>query len=214
MPASDEFFRVLQQHLARPLPGRDVQYRMASAFRRNELPDYEQLTDYRESAVCIALFERDGQIVFILIERPVYEGVHSGQIALPGGKKDPTDPDLMFTALRELYEETGIRLLPEDVLGSLSRLYIPPSNFMVYPYVAVLRSIPVYQPDEREVKQVLEVSIDELMDETIIKETEIEVAPGMKIKTPYFEVQGKVVWGATAMMLNELKYIIASFRSR
>jgi 8-oxo-dGTP pyrophosphatase MutT (NUDIX family) len=213
MSASTEFFSLLQQHLAQPLPGKDVQYRMASAFRRNELPDYDNIKDYRESAVCIALFEQNERIVFILIERPVYEGVHSGQIAFPGGKKDPTDPDLLFTALRELYEEVGVRIQEEAVIGSLSKLYIPPSNFMVYPYVAILPFIPTYQLNAREVRQVLEVDIEELMDENIIKETTIDVGGGLKVKTPYFEIRGKVVWGATAMILNELKYIISSFQS-
>jgi 8-oxo-dGTP pyrophosphatase MutT (NUDIX family) len=213
MAGTKDFFELLQQHLSKPLPGQEVQYQMASAFRKKELPDLDTVRDYRESAVCILFYERNGTLVFLLIERVVYEGVHSGQIALPGGKKDPGDPDLRFTARRELFEETGVQIPDEAVIGSLSRLYIPPSNFMVYPFVAVLDSAPAFILSEREVQQVLEVPLDELMNDTIIKETTIEIAGGLKIKTPYFEVQGKVVWGATAMMLNELKYIIASFRS-
>src|ERR1700741_2010680 len=106
MPTTDLFYSSLRQSLTQPLPGRDIQYKMASMFRKLETPDIESIKGFRESAICILLSEKDGEIVFPLIERMVYEGVHSGQIAFPGGKKDDTDTDLQTTALRELWEET------------------------------------------------------------------------------------------------------------
>ncbi|MDP2386238.1 MAG: CoA pyrophosphatase [Bacteroidota bacterium] len=221
MQSFDHFISSLRKSLLQPLPGKNVQYEMASMFRRNEILALESITGFKESAVCILLYEKDGEIVFPLIERVVYDGVHSGQIAFPGGKKDETDPDLKITALRELHEETGIKVDEENVAGQLSQLYIPPSNFMVSPFVASLHQPPQFQISEFEVQQVVECSLSELLNDAIIKETIVTVANGLKIKTPYFDIRGKVVWGATAMILNELKFIIRSndatssfFRSR
>ena len=210
MQSFDDFISSLRQSLLQPLPGKNVQYEMASMFRRNEIPALESITGFKESAVCILLYEKDGEIVFPLIERVVYEGVHSGQIAFPGGKKDETDSDLKITALRELHEETGIKVDKENVAGQLSQLYIPPSNFMVFPFVASLHQPPQFQISEFEVQQVVECSLSELLNDAIIKETIVTVSNGLKIKTPYFDIQGKIVWGATAMILNELKSIIRS----
>ena len=134
MQSFDDFISSLRQSLLQPLPGKNVQYEMASMFRRNEMPALESITGFKESAVCILLYEKDGEIVFPLIERVVYDGVHSGQISFPGGKKDETDPDLKITALRELHEETGIKVDEENVAGQLSQLYIPPNKFFVFPF--------------------------------------------------------------------------------
>lgn len=212
MTAREDFFKLLRNSFASPLPGPDIQYKMASAFRKSEIPDIDSVSNFKESAVCVLIYEREEKLMFPLIERMVYQGVHSGQIAFPGGKRDAADNNLQETALRELFEETGIQIGSEQVVGKLSRLYIPPSNFMVYPFVAVTEQEPVFRPDSREVQQILEVPFEEFLDESIVKETVLEVN-GYKIKTPYFDIRGKIVWGATAMILNELKHIIVSFQS-
>jgi 8-oxo-dGTP pyrophosphatase MutT (NUDIX family) len=143
----------------------------------------------------------------LLIERMTYNGHHSGQIAFPGGKVEPTDRDLQETALREFFEETGADITP-TVIGKLTPVYIPISKFMVQPFVSYVEQKPNFSASAYEVNALIEWEIDHLLNPNIIKETTVEPMPGYKLKTPYFDVQGKVLWGATAMMLNELKWVL------
>jgi len=200
----------LSQQLQLNLPGKEVQYQMASNMRAMEIPNLNEIKDYKESAVCILLYQQDDTIYFPLIERVVYKGVHSGQIALPGGKKDETDSDLIQTALRELEEEIGVSHTHLEVVGKLTQVYIPPSNFLVNPIVAITHQLPDFILNPTEVQSVIPLSLSELLDDKLIKETHLELEKGLKIKTPYFDVRGKVLWGATAMILNELKHILKS----
>lgn len=200
----------LSEQLQLNLPGKEVQYQMASSRRIKEIPNLNEIKDYKESAVCILLYQQKDTIYFPLIERVVYKGVHSGQIALPGGKKDEGDVDLVQTALRELEEEIGISQKHLQVVGKLTQVYIPPSNFLVNPIIAISHQVPEFILNPTEVQSVIPFSLSELLDDTLIKETHIELEKGLKIKTPYFDVRGKVLWGATAMILNELKHILKS----
>lgn len=203
----------LSEQLQLNLPGKEVQYQMASSRRIKEIPNLNEIKDYKESAVCILLYQQENTIYFPLIERVVYKGVHSGQIALPGGKKDEEDADLIQTALRELEEEIGISQKHIEVLGKLTQVYIPPSNFLVNPIIAITHKTPEFILNPTEVQNVIPFSLNELLDDALIKETYIELEKGLKIKTPYFDVRGKVLWGATAMILNELKHILKSSSS-
>lgn len=203
----------LSEQLKLNLPGKEVQYQMASSRRIKEIPNLNEIKDYKESAVCILLYQQENTIYFPLIERVVYKGVHSGQMALPGGKKDETDSDLIQTALRELEEEIGVSPMHIEVVGRLTQVYIPPSNFLVNPIIAITHQVPEFILSPTEVQSVIPFSLSELLDDTLIKETHIELEKGLKIKTPYFDVRGKVLWGATAMILNELKHILKSSSS-
>lgn len=200
----------LTEQLQLSLPGKDAQYQMASSRRIKEIPNLNEIKDYKESAVCILLYQKEGTIYFPLIQRVEYKGVHSGQIALPGGKKDEEDADIIQTALRELEEEIGVSQTHIEVIGKLSQLYIPPSNFLVNPIVAITRQEPNFILNPTEVQSVIPFSLAELLDDNLIKETYLELEKGLKIKTPYFDVRGKILWGATAMILNELKHILNS----
>lgn len=201
------FLDELKEALSQPLPGIDAQFRMAARGREKLRYDLNELSGFRESAVCIYLFEKNGTIYFPLIERMEYPGVHSGQIALPGGKVDQSDSDYVESALRELNEEIGIECGRVQVIGKLTDIYIPPSNFLVKPVIAFSNARPAYVINTREVNSVLELSVKQLMDETLVGETELDVR-GIKIKTPYFNVQGKILWGATAMILSEFKSLL------
>lgn len=203
-----ELSRQLKQRLVLPLPGQEAQYRMANAERKINVGRFKIPDTARKSAVLILLYESDGTIFFPLIVRPEYEGVHSGQVALPGGSFEETDETLQHTALRESQEEIGIFKNDVQILGQLSSLYIPPSNFIVQPYVGVLTYQPFFKADENEVAQILQIDLEKLLDETHVKEKTIKMSNGMEIHTPYFHFQNQTVWGATAMILSELKSVL------
>lgn len=197
--------------MAQPLPGKDVQYQMAHLKR--EVIDLSQdvTQDYKQSAVLAVIYPNDANdICLLLIERSAYNGHHSKQIALPGGKKDEADLDLQATALREFFEETGSDLTPEFI-GSLSSICIPISKFVVYPFVAMLNTKPNFTIDTREVNELIEWPITELLKPENKKITKLEFKTNYFVDAPYFDVNGKVLWGATAMMLNELKVVLQAF---
>jgi 8-oxo-dGTP pyrophosphatase MutT (NUDIX family) len=200
----------LKQALTQTLPGVDAQYLMAPLHRNRIEVETLKVEQYRPSAVLIVFCRDKNNKLFIpLTERPSYNGAHSGQISLPGGKYDEQDVDLETTAKRECEEEIGIKDV--EVIGKLTSLYIPVSSFLVHPFVGICPvKDPVMVHHEREVKTILRLYVDDLMNENIIGKGTIEVFNNLKIQTPWFEVDGHKVWGATAMMLSELKQLIRS----
>lgn len=198
----------LKTELQKTLPGIAAQYQMAPVARPKF--DIENLPEdqYRPSAVMILFCkDADGNYFIPLIERMAYKGTHSAQVSFPGGKYETEDGNLQNTAIRECFEEIGLKEEIE-VIGKLTRLFIPVSGFLVEPYIGICKiKNPVIIPQEREVKSVLKLSLTQLMDDTIIEEGTVQ-ASDYKIKTPYFLVEGNKVWGATAMMLNELKTVL------
>ena len=136
----------------------------------------------------ILFYPHQGEVFLPLILRPTYDGVHSGQMAFPGGRYELTDEDLIRTAKREAQEEIGLRLNDVRVLGVLSELFIPPSNFFVLPVVATLPYRPDFFPDPREVEKVIEVPYREIRDKTIVGQSEVEVR-GKPIQAPHYLIQ-------------------------
>ena len=203
------FIKNITNALQQSLPGAQAQFQMAHT-NRESLQLSQDLRQYRESAVLVLLYPNEQQeLVILLIERSTYNGHHSGQIALPGGKKEKDDFDLQATALREFFEETGCESSPK-IIGKLSYITIPVSKFIVQPFVAYLDHKPQFTIDAHEVNQLIEWPLDELLNPNTIKTKTIEPVTGVKLKTPYFDVDGKLLWGATAMMLNELKHVIVA----
>jgi 8-oxo-dGTP pyrophosphatase MutT (NUDIX family) len=152
----------------------------------------------------ILFYEKHNLVHTVLIKRPVYEGVHSGQVAFPGGKWEVADKSLYHTAIRESAEEIGI--LPEKVefIGKLTDLYIPPSNYIVSPFVGIYNHIPTFSPDPNEVSAVIEIPLNELLRLTDpFQLVEFILPGGISLQSPGFDYQGNIVWGATAMILNE-----------
>ncbi len=144
----------------------------------------------------------------LLILRKTYKGVHSNQIALPGGKVETSDVDLLATALRETHEEVGVRPEHISVIRSLSEVYIPPSNFEVYPYVGLYKEPLPFILQESEVASLLEVSLIDFLDDANIFEQNLSTSYAENIDIPAFKLNGYTVWGATAMMLNEIKEML------
>ncbi len=206
----EEFISKLKIKLQQPLPGEKAQFEMAHVKREKVLPQSSESKNYRPSAVLILLYPNEHkETILLLIERVTYDGYHSGQIALPGGKAEPTDADLEATAMREFFEETGSDKTPK-VIGKLTPVYIPVSKFMVQPYVAFLPERPQFNIHAREVQQLIEWPFTNFIDAETVKQTTIEPMPGLKLHTPYFDVQDKILWGATAMIMNELKWVVNS----
>jgi 8-oxo-dGTP pyrophosphatase MutT (NUDIX family) len=208
-----DFYRVIENiesELKKPLPGKDIQFRMSSMQRIRDLMNESQNKNGVKSSVLILLYpNREGnEISTVLIQRPSYEGVHGGQISLPGGRSEKSDKDLKETALRETKEEIGID--PDKVipLGILTELYIPPSNYIVLPFIGYTLEKPIFHPDPQEVAGIIEISLADLMNDQNIKQKEIYVRPGFSVFGPCFEINGFVIWGATAMILSEFREIL------
>lgn len=200
------FTKELRQRLQQPLPGEVAHQKMASAARyRLGIKPNERT---RRSAVLICFYPYQDSVYLPLILRPQYDGVHAGQMAFPGGRVERFDENLTRTALREAQEEVGIRVTDVQVLGLLTELFIPPSNFFVQPVVGMLPYRPDFYPDPREVEAVVEVDLETLMDETIVGDSQIEVR-GVIVDAPFYQIQGHRVWGATAMMISELLMVMS-----
>lgn len=198
-------FEVFLAHkLAGDLPGRDAHGRMASTHYKGwPLPKKTS----RSSAVLILFYPENGEITFPVIQRPTYDGVHSGQIAFPGGKADPTDVDLNETALREAWEEIRAPREKINLLGRLSEIYIMVSDMKVVPVVGTLPAKPMFTPDSREVQDIFEIKLSEIRDSGIITQGRIPIRGGY-VTAPFYNFQGHKIWGATAMMISELLEII------
>ena len=191
-----------------PLPGKPAQDILKPYLKIYKSMDAPQLPNAREGAVMSLIYPINNIPHILFIERPVYEGVHSGQIAFPGGKIEKTDASTLAAALRETKEEIGVNKEQIEVIGSLSKVYVLSSNFLVYPFVGVLQEKPIIIPDKIEVANTLEVPIYTFFEQGIIKEKKMKSAMGITLNAPYYDIAGKILWGATAMMVSELCAVI------
>lgn len=164
--------------------------------------------NHRKGAVLLLLYFKDNSWHFPLIQRQPYDGVHSKQMSFPGGKIEAFDQTAYHAALREANEEVGVRISSIDLIEKLSPLYIPPSNFLVHPFLSFYDGMPSFMKDEIEVDEIVEVPVSELLNPANERQTLVNVQGGMKLKTPYYHLQEKVVWGATAAILAEFKDIL------
>lgn len=198
----------LKDQLLRPLPGRPAQYKMAHAVRTQYPP---APSDAKVACVLSLFYPKQEDWHLVLIERisTNRNDRHSGQISFPGGKLESADPSLSAGALREANEEVGVKIEDIELLGKLTDLYIPVSNFLVHPFVGRLDYTPEFIPQPTEVESILEVPLNLLRDPATIQKKDMKFANNITLKNvPYYRVQNQVVWGATAMMLSELLEVI------
>jgi 8-oxo-dGTP pyrophosphatase MutT (NUDIX family) len=205
-----DFIGRLEEELTLPLPGLPVQLQMTSNFRLREMMEFSHPEKATRSSVLILLFPgRESNLpTFVVMLRPTYDGIHSGQISLPGGRYETEDHNLMHTALREAHEETGMDPRKVKIIGRLTELYIPPSNYLVQPFIGYTTEAPLFTPQPEEVEELIEIEATQLLDKNNVVQKEISVG-GKHITVPSFLIRGTTVWGATAMILNEFREILA-----
>lgn len=162
----------------------------------------------KEAAVLMLLYPRNRETHLVLIVRNSYDGVHSAQIAFPGGKFEPEDIDLSVTALRETEEEIGVSRSKIEIVKAFTSLYIPPSNFMVHPFLGICEEEIHFVPDPIEVAAIIELPLADFRNDAIVSVENLSTSYATNIEVPAFKIEGHIVWGATAMMLSELKDVL------
>ncbi|MDV6170393.1 CoA pyrophosphatase [Flavobacterium sp. DG1-102-2] len=206
-----EFIQYVPKIVNQQLPALSAHLKMAPASRIPTLaPDYYKDNNPKRSAVMMLFYPKDGMAHLVLIKRNAYEGVHSSQISFPGGKAEPEDTNLAATAVRETFEEVGVIPTDIDVVMPFTEIYIPPSNFLVAPFLGLSMTEPQFMANPDEVVEIIPLSLDVFLDDSIVIETEMQTTLGKMTGVPAFKVGEHVVWGATAMILSELKETIKS----
>jgi 8-oxo-dGTP pyrophosphatase MutT (NUDIX family) len=204
-----DFVKHLPKIEKESLLSRDAHIKMAP-LERISYSDETQYLDKnpKKAAVLMLFYPKNERTHLALIVRNSYPGVHSSQIGFPGGKVELSDANLTETALRETHEEVGIASHQIQVVKTFSEIYIPPSNYLVAPFMGVAYEELTFIPDPNEVKKVLELSIADFLDEQILTKVTMSTSYATDIEVPAFQVDKYIVWGATAMMMSELKEVI------
>ncbi len=200
----DEFYKLMPQLLQAPLGGIEAQFKLAPAYRSKYDLDIIKSSQPKQAAVLILLYpDIENKIRFVLTKRPDYSGDHANQISFTGGKKSILDTDLSATAMRETEEEIGIQIKRSQIFKTLTEVYIPPSNFLVQPYLALVSETPIFKPNY-EVEKILTPFLSELINPKIIQQ-DVSSKNGIIRKSHGFILENEFVWGATAMILSEIK---------
>jgi len=202
------FLNEIRKALAEPLPGPHSQGKMAPPHRPIGLRIPKPGDQVRDSAVLILLWPDGDQVSTVFILRPEYDGVHSNQIAFPGGKYEINDVDFIATALREAQEEVGINPETVTILGQLSPLFIPPSQFLVYPIVGYSTVAPVFIPDPIEIKEVIPCHLLDFLKQDAFTIQDLKVGERTLPDIPCYKIGKRLIWGATAMIFSELLDVI------
>lgn len=192
------------------LPGLEAQLKMAPMGRLKELRDTARKMNDAKKAGVMALFYPglNQQTHIALILRKTYKGVHSAQVGFPGGKFEEEDTSLQDAALRETEEEIGVPQNVIQVLKELSEVYIPPSNFFVQPYLGITDRTPNFILEEDEVEELIEVDLNSFMDDSCITTEVLSTSYATEWVVPAYKLNGHIVWGATAMMLSEIREML------
>ena len=203
----NKFVSRLKNEIRKGLPGTEIQWQMASSDRMVKFFPRVPGKNARVAAVLILLYADNGSIYTVFIQRPDYDGVHGGQISFPGGKNEPEDENVIKTALREAHEEIGVDSSKVRVIDTLTPLFIPVSNIIVTPVIGWIKEKPVFIHQPEEVVFLIDADLKKLLDPGIVRVKPFEIR-GEMIEVKYFDYEGNTIWGATAMILQELLIIL------
>ena len=204
-----DFLKYVPKLIQVVLPASEAHFKMAPFERIESLKKLNiDGINPRKAAVMMLFYPKNGRTHLVLIVRNSYKGVHSAQIAFPGGKYETADITFEKTALRETHEEIGIPPERIEIIMPFTNLYIQPSNFMVYPFLGICKEEIVFIPDGNEVVNVIELPLNDFLNDDLIVTTMMSTSYAEKIEIPAFKINEHIVWGATAMMLSELKEVL------
>jgi 8-oxo-dGTP pyrophosphatase MutT (NUDIX family) len=202
----NHFFKAINSIVDIDLPSESAHIKMAPLERVQLMKDkIDIIENAKKAAVMMLFYPKNGITHLVLIVRNSYPGVHSSQIAFPGGKAENNDLDFKATALRETHEEIGIHPDKIIVIRDFTSVFIPPSNFLVHPFLGISLTELEFTLQKEEVAGILEIPLTLLLDDSIITQKKLETSYAKSINIPCFQIEENLVWGATAMMLSELK---------
>lgn len=202
---NNNYIQNIKNELKKPLPGLLYQAKMAPVTR---LDNYNpNPSGARKGGVLLLLYFNSNKLYITFIKRAEDGGVHSGQISFPGGKYEPGDKSLIQTAKRETFEEIGVNGSQVEIIGNLTTLYIPVSNYIVHPTVGFTKNIPKFIPNETEVKKVIVFPLEYFLSESNVHSGEIKVRTH-RVKTPFYKINEYKIWGATAMIMSEFTEVV------
>lgn len=205
----DKFREYIPKILTQTLPGETSHFEMIPPermviFKNGGIDE----SNARKACVMMLFYPKNNQAHLVLILRNSYKGVHSSQIGFPGGKVEETDVSLEDTALRETFEEIGIHRDLIQVLRPFTPIYIPPSNFKVFPFLGCATQELTFAPDDREVFGIIELPLTVLLDENNLVTKTLSTSYMDEVGVPAFKFEEHYIWGATSQMLNELKDVL------
>ena len=203
------FIKQLDDLKKQDLGGLEAQFKLSPELRVAYNQQKIASKNPKKAAV-LALFypsESTNEVLLLLTQRASYKGTHSSQISFPGGKVEKNDNSLAQTAIRETFEEVGIRKNEIRIIREMTPVYIPPSNFLATPYMGFTLARPSFKTNH-EVAEIIEVNLKELLLEKNITTVAMTTSYMNKTKVPAFSIQNKIIWGATAMMLSEIKDLL------
>lgn len=206
----DDFIDRIPALKAKALGGLSAQFKLAPAMRLPYTKEKIASLQPKKAAVLSLCYpNEDRETCMLLTKRASYNGKHSDQISFPGGKIEKNDTSLADTALRETYEEIGVVRDEIEIIRELTDVFIPPSNFLATPFLAMCTQRPIFSTNH-EVAELIEIRISDLLDDANIGFTTMETSYMKSIEIPCFTINNEIIWGATGMMLSELKELLNS----